>query len=164
MRAAFYKGRSKLFNRLVSWKSEGPYSHCEAVFETTPVTGLSLCASSSFTDGGIRFKDIYLDPAQWDIIEVPGIDSEGVKNWFLGHEFYASNDGSLCRTPYDVRGLITFIFPVGHTKNGYFCDEALGAAIGLPQPHRFDPNGLACILERLGGVWIQGGPEWAKAA
>lgn len=159
---AFYKGTDKPFNKLVSWKMEGPYSHCEAVFEFDPETGLYLCASSSFMDRGIRFKDIGLNPAKWDIIDVPGIDGDDVKSWFMDHLFYVDANGQWRRTPYDVRGLVSFLIPVGHTPEGYFCDEALGAAIGLVEPHRFEPNGLACILERLGGKWIQGGPAWAQ--
>lgn len=154
LRVAFYKGRSRPFNLLVSWKMDGPYSHTEAVLGTNPISGLMTCASSSFMDGGVRFKDIELEPDRWDIIEVAGVDPERVAEWFrqrLGQ-------------PYDVRGLVSFVLPVGNTPDGYFCNEAVGAAIGLPEPARFDPNSFACVLERLGGVWVQGGPPWAENA
>lgn len=152
MRIAFYKGRNKPFNWLVSWKMNGPYSHCEAVFDLAP-SGAFSCASSSFSDGGIRFKDIELRADRWDVIDVPGIDAEQAMRWFKAH----------AGAPYDVRGLVSFIVPVGNTPGGWFCNEAVGAACGVPEPHRFEPNTLACLLERLGGVWVQGGPPWALA-
>lgn len=160
MQLAFYKGTDHLFNKLVVWKMEGPYSHCEAVFGINPLTGLYICASASFTDGGVRFKELALEPENWDIIEVPVISAARVAQWFVQNEFYLDAHGRLQRSPYDVRGLVNFIVPVGHNPRGWFCDEALGAACDVPQPQRFDPNSLACLLQRLGGSWIQGGPGW----
>lgn len=141
MQLAFYKGTKRVFNKLVVWKTEGPYSHCEAVFPQPD--GSTLCASASFTDGGVRFKTIKLDPALWDIIDVP-VSTAKCLVWFKVHE----------GERYDTRGLVNFIIPVGHDPNGWFCDEALGAAIGITHPERFDPTDLACICERIGGVWV----------
>ena len=52
---AFYRGRARLFNRLVCWWLRGPYSHCEALIDPLP-DGRWLCASSSYMDGGVRLK------------------------------------------------------------------------------------------------------------
>lgn len=137
MRFAFYKGNSRLFNKLVRWKTEGIYSHCEAQF------GENSFASSSFMDKGVRFKNIILNPEHWDVIEVPGIDEQKVHNWFMEH----------LGQPYDVRGLINFIIPVGNSK-GWFCGEALAASLGINEPWRLDPNSLARVLEFAGGTWV----------
>jgi hypothetical protein len=150
IRVAFYKYRGKPFNWLVSWKMSGPYSHVEAVLGNGEAPGTSCCASASFSDGGVRFKDIALRADRWDVIEVPGIEPAAVEAWFRARE----------GQPYDVRGLISFLLPVGNTAGGYFCNEAVGAACGVPEPHRFEPNNLACLLQRIGGVWVQGGPPW----
>ncbi len=135
---AFYKGRERLFDKLIGWKTEGPYSHVEAYF------GNDLYASASFQDGGVRFKTMTLNPANWDLMEVANLDPIKILEWFKEHQ----------GEPYDTRGLVNFIIPVGHTTNGWFCNEALGAAMGLQEPWRFDPTGLACILLKLGGHWV----------
>lgn len=132
---AFYKGRKRLFDKLICWKTEGPYSHVEAGF------GNNLYASASFQDGGVRFKSMTLDPEMWDVMEVPGLDQEKIHAWFTEH----------AGEPYDVRGLVNFIIPVGNNPNGWFCNEALGASLGLAEPWRLDPTGFARLCELLGG-------------
>lgn len=69
MKAAFYKGRKRLFNRLTAWWLRGPYSHCELIVGTD-LQGRSICASSSFMDGGVRIKAMHLDVEHWDLVEV----------------------------------------------------------------------------------------------
>lgn len=147
MRFAFHKNQATLFSALVQWKMRGPYSHVEAVFEAIDgAVNTFNCASSAFLDGGVRFKQITLDAAQWDVIDVPGLDEDRARKWFADHK----------GEPYDVRGLVNFIvpFPVGNNPDGWFCDEACGAAIGLTRPASFDPNGFAAILEFVGGKWL----------
>lgn len=144
MKIAFYSGTARLFNRLVRWKMAGPFSHVEAVFGVNPQTGLCACASASYMDGGVRFKDIDLDNGNWMLIDVPCIDGAKVAQWFIDHE----------GEPYDVRGLVNFILPVGHNPGGWFCDEALLEAMGMFEPWRFEPNSMACVCEMLGGRWM----------
>lgn len=142
MKIAFYTGSRRLFNKLVCWKMRGPYSHVEAVIEDGG-NGLALCASASFSDGGVRFKQIDLRSGNWDVIDVPSIDAARVAQWFAWHE----------HEPYDVRGLVNFILPVGHNPEGWFCDEALLDAMGMREAWRFDPNSMARVCELLGGKW-----------
>lgn len=146
MKFAFHKDQSTLFARLVSWKMGGPYSHVEAVFEPN-ADGTFVCASSAFLDGGVRFKNIALPADKWDVIDVPGLDPERLRQWFKDH----------AGEPYDVRGLLDFVlpFPVGNCKRGWFCDEACAAAMGLHRSAHFDPNDFAAILEYVGGTWAQ---------
>ena len=73
MKVAFYKDRTQFLDSLIAWWTRGPYSHIELVFERD---GKNLCASASPRDGGIRLKEIELDPNHWDIIEIEGYDEE----------------------------------------------------------------------------------------
>ena len=135
MKVAFYKGHTRLFNKLVSWYLRGPYSHCELIFETTD-EGVSVCASSSFRDGGVRFKHMVLDPDHWDVIDVEG-DRVYAMRWLVEHE----GDG------YDIFGLIGFIWRrQSDDKHKWFCNEAVLAMLGRNDPYRFDPmSTFACL-------------------
>jgi hypothetical protein len=128
MKVAFYKGRSRLFNKLICWYLRGNYSHCELVFGTNS-DGISTCASSSFMDGGVRIKWMEMDPLHWDFVDVPGDDVAAMR-WLTEHE----GEG------YDVLGLLGFIWRrVSGDKRKWFCNEAVLAMLGKPEPWRFDP-------------------------
>lgn len=146
MKVAFYKGTRPgiegLFNIGVRWWEKGPYSHTEAILEEYS-DGTVLGASSSFIDGGVRMKVITLDPQNWDVVDVPGVDVASVRAWFEAHK----------GLPYDLRGLVGFIIgPVPAEKNKYFCDEAVATAMGIEEAWRFDPNGFYQICRRLAAV------------
>ena len=131
MKVAFYKGRTRLFNRLVSWYLRGSYSHCELVLQTSP-DGVSLCASSSFMDGGVRLKHIVLDPAHWDLVEAGGSPAKAWA-WTVGRE----HDG------YDLLGLLGFMWRrQAGEQHKWFCSEAVAAMLGYSEPWRFDPMNL----------------------
>lgn len=150
MKIAFYKGRTRVFNRFVSWWTSGPYSHVEAVFErSSDLVKPVLCGSSSFMDGGVRLKMIELAPDHWDVIEVPEIDDVKVLAWFNDH----------LSAKYDVIGLLSTSCPIRQDRRRFFCNEAVGTASGLRDAWRFNPNSFARICELLGGVWVQGGPN-----
>ena len=139
MHVAFYKGRTRLFNRLVSWWLTGPYSHCELVLWTEP-SGLSYCASSSFMDGGVRTKRMQLDPAHWDLVPVTGSEARAL-TWVRAHE----GDG------YDLLGLAGFVWrPFTGERRKWVCSEAVAAMLGIPQPWRFDPMTLWAALAPRG--------------
>jgi hypothetical protein len=132
---AFYKGRSRLFDRLVQWWTRGRYSHCEIVISTDD-TGKSLCASASFMDGGVRFKYITLDPAKWDVIQV-NADSVLIREWMCKH----------AGAGYDLLGLFGFVLRIiPHDGQRWFCSEACAAMLGLPEPWRYDPGTLWSAL------------------
>ena len=137
MRIAFYKGRARLFNRLASWWLRGPYSHCELILGTDH-NGLSICASSSMMDGGVRIKHMHLNPDHWDLVPVSG-DAHDAWHWLAQHH----GDG------YDYLGLVGFIARVlGHDKARWVCSEAVAAMLGLPDAWRFDPCSLWAALSR----------------
>ncbi|OWW18403.1 hypothetical protein [Noviherbaspirillum denitrificans] len=147
MLIAFYRGKSRLFNRFVSWWTSGPYSHCEAVFELgSGMTGAVLCWSSSYMDGGVRKKVMTLDPEHWDLLDVPAMSGEDALRWFADHR----GDG------YDLVGLLATSAPFRQAIRKWFCNEAVGTAGGLSEAWRFNPNSFARICERLpGSRWIR---------
>ncbi len=135
---AFYKSTPKgikgLYNRLVRWWCRGTYSHCEILFSD------GLCASSSFMDGGVRFKQINLNPHHWDFIRVPDWLERDARVWFATYEG--------CK--YDVLGNLHFVVGlVADDKRKWFCSEAVAAALGVTEPWRFDPNSLAALLHSI---------------
>lgn len=136
--AAFYRGTrpglAGLYNRAVRIIGRGPYSHCELVFSD------GLAASASWMDGGVRFKRIEFDPARWDFIDLPPEKEDAARLWFAEH------DGE----KYDLMGNLRFLFGiVRQSADKWFCSEALGAAVGVTEPWRHEPNGAAAILRDL---------------
>jgi len=138
LRAAFYKGTHTglpgIYNRLVRWWTRSQYSHVELVFHDR------AAASSSNMDGGVRFKIIEFDPEKWDFIDLPFSLAPAAEGWFLKH----IGDG------YDLLGNVHFVLgAVGDDKDRWFCSEAVAAALGMPNPERFDPGTLHAALTYL---------------
>lgn len=138
MRAAFYRGTRPgwqgIYSRAVRAIDRGPYSHAELVFSD------GLSASASYIDGGVRLKRIDYDPAHWDFIDLPPVLEPYARDWF------ERNAGA----PYDLMGNLRFVLPiVPASSSGWFCSEAMAAALKLREPWRFGPNGLAALLPRL---------------
>lgn len=140
MQAAFYKGTRPglqgIYSRAVRWIDRGPYSHCELVFSD------GVSGSASYIDGGVRFKSIDYSkhPEHWDFLALPDELEAYARDWF---EF---NEG----LPYDLLGNVRFVLPWVHdSETGWFCSEAMAAALKLKEPWRFGPNGLAALLPRF---------------
>lgn len=136
---AFYKGRHRLFDRLVQWWTRGPYSHCELVIEQAP-NGMFCCISSSWCDGGVRAKWMFLPPERWDIVDTEG-NPDAARQWGLDH----------AGKRYDLLGLFGFVWRARRDNpHRWFCSEAVAAILGFPEPWRFSPNDLSNILKRKG--------------
>lgn len=138
MRAAFYKstrpGIPGIYNRVVRWGRQSPYSHCELIFSD------GMAASSSFMDGGVRFKQIDFDSAHWDFVELPDSLERAARQWFMDHE----------ADEYDVMGNLFFVLSVfRESQDKVFCSEAIAAALGFIEPWRFDPGALFSVLSHL---------------
>ena len=135
MRAAFYKatrpGLQGIYSRAVRFIDRGAYSHCELVFSD------GMSASASWIDGGVRFKQIDYDPARWDFIDLPAHLEPYARDWFeFNHD-----------APYDLIGNVRFVLPfLPDSESGWFCSEAMAAALRYREPWRFGPNGLAALL------------------
>jgi len=135
MKAAFYKGvppgARGIYNRLIRWWTRSDYSHVELVFSD------GLAASSSFMDGGVRFKWITFDPAHWDFIELPVALEPTARAWFDLHR----------GEKYDLWGNAHFVLArIPHDKDRWYCDEAVAAALGVTDAWRYDPATLYSAL------------------
>jgi hypothetical protein len=144
MKAAFYKGTHAgvpgIYNRLVRWWTRSPYSHVELIFFDGGPDDDSQAASASYMDGGVRFKWFTFVPALWDFVDLPDHLALPALRWFDDHEGDA----------YDLVGNVHFVFsPVGDDKRKWFCSEAVAAALGMPDPARFDPGTLHAALSFL---------------
>lgn len=137
MQLAFYKGKKRVFDRMVQWWTRSPYSHCELVFGYR--LGIAECATSSKMDGGVRLKKMILNPDHWDIVDLPWADVRAARNWFELH------DGER----YDVQGLLGFIAPISGRGSEWFCSEACAAALGYDEPWRFSPAILHNVVSFL---------------
>lgn len=140
MKIALYKsthsGLPGLYNKLVRWFDQGIYSHCEIVFSD------GMSASSSYMDKGVRFKSIPHDDTKWDYFDINDSYESIARDWFISH----TGQG------YNTIGNARFAF--GFLKNPtdkWFCSESIGAALGIDEPWRLSPNGLASILHILKG-------------
>jgi hypothetical protein len=138
MKIALYKsthpGLAGLYNRFVRWFDQGQYSHCEIIFSD------GMSASSSFKDHGVRFKSITYTSDNWDFFEISDNYEACAREWFTAH----NGQG------YDLVGNVRFA--LGFLKapgDRWFCSEALGAALGIAEPWRLSPNGLAALLPIL---------------
>lgn len=143
-KAAFYKGTHAgapgIYNRLVRWWTRSPYSHVELIFFDGGPGAVSQAASSSYMDGGVRFKWFEFDPALWDFVDLPDALTLPALAWFDAHEGQG----------YDVLGNVHFVLaPVGDDKRKWFCSEAAAAALGMQDPARFDPGTLYAALSFL---------------
>lgn len=138
MQAAFYNGTRPgfqgIYSRAVRWIDRGPYSHCELVFSD------GMSGSASYIDGGVRFKQIDYNPAHWDFLDLPPSLEPYARDWF------ERNMGA----PYDLMGNVRFVLPfLPDSQRGWFCSEAIAAALGWAEPWRFGPNGLSALLRSI---------------
>jgi hypothetical protein len=137
-RAAFYRGTHTglpgLYNRAVRRWTRSAYSHVEIVFSD------GVAASSSYMDGGVRFKQIGFSSDDWDFVDLPSWLEPGARAWFQLHE----------EDKYDLLGNLHFVLsPVGNDKDRWFCSEAAAAALGFPDPGRYDPGTLFSAFSRI---------------
>lgn len=125
--------------RLVQKGKYSNVTHVEAILKEWDDGSVTI-ASSSLRDGGIRMKRCVLTPGHWDIVDVPRWDSEVAEQWFIDHE----------GEPYDWRGAFATCVPVQwKQKNEWFCNEAVGASVGMNSPEIFGPSQFAAICHSL---------------
>lgn len=139
MKLALYKGTRPgfqgLYSRLARWLDGGSYSHCELVF------GDGVSASSSYIDGGVRFKIIdYGDTDHWDFIDLPDALEDSARDWFRIH----------AGQPYDLWGNVRFAFGFAReSKGAWFCSEAVMAALGFKEAYRYGPSGMVDVVNNM---------------
>jgi hypothetical protein len=137
MQLAFYKAQFGTWvDREIARRTKGPHSHVEAFFDRVE----GDCFSSSWRDGGTRFKNIDVRDGHWDLVRVPcTVEAESMcRTWC---------EGELGRA-YDLAGILIFGMNREH-KDKWFCSEIVGAALQEIKiiasdfrPWRVSPNRL----------------------
>lgn len=117
--------------------TRGKYSHCEIAIETEN-SGEYRCFSSSIRDGGVRMKVIPLPSEKWDLTPVPSHVA------MCATKLFNQTKGR----KYDYMGAIGLYLGISHEKKRWFCSEWCGAALNINEAWRFDPNGLAAIVNQ----------------
>jgi hypothetical protein len=124
--------------RFVQKGALGNVTHVEAILAEHADGSVDI-ASSVALEGGVRIKRCVLDPAQWRVVDVPEWDAAKARAWFEQH----------AGEPYDWRGAFATLLP-GHDSRGWFCNEAVGASVGLVEPHTFTPSTFAAVCLTFG--------------
>ena len=120
---------------------KGPYAgvtHCEAI-HAEHADGSVTIASASLRDGGVRAKRARLNPAHWQIVDVPFWDV------VRSQDFFAETNG----LPYDLRGAIATAFLGSEDRTRYFCNEWVGKPF-LRASANFGPHQFAAVCLSLG--------------
>lgn len=133
---ALYKGKGKLFNRLIRLWTRSRYSHCELVMPD----GRWLSASAM--DGGVRAKPIELNFEHWNLYPVPWADAAHIEQLFQRHQGKG----------YDWLGIfLSQLLPLAiDNPERMFCSEFCAAGLGLDaSAARFNPVLLSEVVQRI---------------
>lgn len=150
MKAAFYIGDHAKDDALtrIGWAAtrivqKGIYrrvTHVEAILEEHEDGSVTI-GSASLRDGGVRTKTVKLDPAHWIIIDVPAWDVERARLWFAEH----------AGERYDWRGaFVTWLPATWDRPKEWFCNEAVGASVGMVDPDISGPSQFASTAASFG--------------
>ena len=131
---AFYKGGKGFISRTIAWWKKSTYTHVEIKIG-------DFLYSSSELEGGVRIKSQKLNPAKWDIVDLPFLDIKDANNIIKFFDLRLN-----CK--YDWWGIIkSQIFGASrHSENRYFCSEICAEAIGLSEPNRYCPQALYNVI------------------
>lgn len=134
MKLLLYKGKGSIGNRLVRWWKRSPYSHCE-------IQVGNLCYSSSIMDHGVRAKYIKINHEHWDEIDIAWANDSDVM------EYFRRTEGQ----PYSWKSLIwsQFFNREYDEDKASFCSEWCAAALKIPNPHTYSPQGLGDLCKLL---------------
>lgn len=150
MKAALYIGDHKkdAFIVRLGWAAtrlvqKGEYAnvtHVEAIL-TEHDDGSVDIGSASIRDGGVRVKKTYLNPNHWMIVDVPKFSVTKARKWFADH----------AGEKYDSRGAFASAFPIQWKQhNKWFCNESVGASVGMKSPEIFGPSQFAAVAMSFG--------------
>jgi hypothetical protein len=121
--------------RLVQKGEFSDVTHIEAILAEHE-DGTVTIGSASIRDGGVRTKRCALTPEHWLIVDVPKWSVVKARKWFADHE----------GEPYDTRGAFATAFPIQWAQeNHWFCNQAVGASVGMNSPEIFGPSQFAAI-------------------
>ena len=117
MKIAFYKAEfGTKYDKIVSFLTRSPYSHCEIVLQD------GKCWSASMRDGGVRSKYIDFD-GKWDLYDLPEeFDEIKINYWF----------SLLVGNKYDYLGAVASWPRIDLTsKNRKFCSQISAMMLGI---------------------------------
>lgn len=130
---AFYKGKTRLTDRIIQAATRSSYSHIE-ILEAAPINGAAFCIAASKRDGEtVRVKRIYFEPDRWDFVTVRHLDAGRV--WSQAITFLG--------TPYNAFGALLTVTPFHYRPlhlHKVFCSELTALVCDLPNPHRWTPG------------------------
>ena len=107
---------------LIRWYTGSKYSHAELIID-------DVWYSSSERDGGVRCKNIKLNPEKGDLFYLNTDDTSKA----LALEWFRMNKGK----KYDYAGVARFVIPfLPNMSNRWFCFEAVGAMLGIEETDR----------------------------
>lgn len=134
---ALRKRDTRIAARFIQWWTGSIYSHCELVID-------GWCYSSSAMDGGVRRKQISMDPEKWDVVSLPWADDQRALNYFTATDHHR----------YGWAGLIlSQLLNLNRTQDkAQFCSQWCAAALSLPSPASYSPATLAKICGFVGGL------------
>ena len=126
--------------RLVQKGSFRRVTHVEAILEEHADGSITI-GSASLRDGGVRVKTVKLNPDHWIIIDVPSWDVAKARLWFVDHAGQA----------YDWRGaFVTWLPATWDREDQWFCNEAVGASVGVVDPDIHGPSQFASMALSFG--------------
>lgn len=136
---AMRKRDTRTIARLIQWWSGSIYSHCELVID-------GLCYSSSAMDGGVRRKQISLDPDKWDVIDLSWADGARIVRYFHATDHHK----------YGWLGLVwSQLFNLNRSQDqAQFCSQWCAAALSLPNAASYSPASLALLCEHISALPI----------
>lgn len=113
-------------------------THVEAI-QAEYENGSVMIASASVRDGGVRSKRVFLNPAHWQIVDVP--------QWDVAKSIALLQHTKGMR--YDYRGAIATAFLGSQDPDRWFCNEWVGAPF-IVASGTFGPHHFAAICLSLG--------------
>lgn len=128
-------------------------THVEACFGFN-AANLAHIGSASLRDRGVRAKHAWLTKGNWVGINVPTWDADKSRTFIEDHI------GEL----YDTRGAVATALLGAQDENRWFCNEIVGAAVGLVSPHIFGPAQFMAIALSMPGAHMVDVPTREQAA
>lgn len=126
--------------RLVQKGEFADVTHVEAILAEYGNGAVDI-ASASIRDGGVRVKTVELNPEHWLIVDVPKWSVRESRRWFIAHN----------GERYDSRGAFASALPIQwKQKNQWFCNESVGASVGMKSPEIFGPSQFAAAVMTWG--------------
>lgn len=122
---------------VIRFATRSSFSHVELIEGPARLGEQAVCLSSSGRDGGVREKEILLNPESWELIAVNS-DPAGVG------DFIRSRIGAR----YDYLGIVmSQIFALArHDEAKWFCSEICAAALGMANAQRMSPQSLYDVV------------------